>query len=190
MFFSLLIIHWFATQVTSKVEGTMGYEDFVYFILAEEDKSSVPSLEYWFKYVDLDGNGILTRHDAECMEEEAVLFEDVLCKISDMIGPEVETLCLMILWLLYAQAILVFKESVSLKSYITMPDLKGSKLSGDIYNMLFNLNKFMAFETHDPLLVREKPTLTEWDRFAHREYIRLSMNGSGEVRDELLEAPL
>ena len=40
-------IHWFATQVTSKVEGTMGYEDFVYFILAEEDKSSVPSLEYW-----------------------------------------------------------------------------------------------------------------------------------------------
>lgn len=45
----------------------------------------------------------------ECMEEEAVLFEDVLCQISDMIGPEVETLCLMILWLLYAQAILVFK---------------------------------------------------------------------------------
>ncbi|PKU61544.1 hypothetical protein MA16_Dca029005 [Dendrobium catenatum] len=30
----------------SKVEGKMGYEDFVYFILAEEDKSSEPSLEY------------------------------------------------------------------------------------------------------------------------------------------------
>jgi len=25
----------------------MGYEDFVYFMLAEEDKSSEPSLEYW-----------------------------------------------------------------------------------------------------------------------------------------------
>lgn len=25
----------------------MCYEDFVYFILAEEDKSSEPSLEYW-----------------------------------------------------------------------------------------------------------------------------------------------
>jgi len=25
----------------------MGYEDFVYFILSEEDKSSEPSLEYW-----------------------------------------------------------------------------------------------------------------------------------------------
>ena len=44
---------------------------------------------------------------------------------------------------------------------------------------------------------RENPTLSEWDRFAHREYIRLSMeedvedasNGSAEVWDESLEAP-
>lgn len=28
----------------------MGYEDFVFFILAEEDKSSEPSLEYWYIY--------------------------------------------------------------------------------------------------------------------------------------------
>lgn len=44
---------------------------------------------------------------------------------------------------------------------------------------------------------RENPTLTEWDRFAHREYIRLSMEedgedasiGSGDVWDETVEAP-
>lgn len=44
---------------------------------------------------------------------------------------------------------------------------------------------------------RENPTLTEWDRFAHREYIWLSMeadaddasNGSADVWDESLEAP-
>ena len=35
-------------KFTSKVEGKMNYEDFVYFILAEEDKSSEPSLEYWY----------------------------------------------------------------------------------------------------------------------------------------------
>jgi hypothetical protein len=35
-------------KFTSKVEGKMGYEDFVYFILSEEDKSSDPSLEYWY----------------------------------------------------------------------------------------------------------------------------------------------
>ncbi|GAV82993.1 EF_hand_3 domain-containing protein/EF_hand_5 domain-containing protein [Cephalotus follicularis] len=173
-------------KFTSKVEGKMGYEDFVYFILSEEDKSSEPSLEYWFKCIDLDGNGVLTRnemqffyeeqlHRMECMAQEPVLFEDILCQIIDMIGPESE-------------------------SYIALSDLKGCKLSGSVFNILFNLNKFMAFETRDPFLIRqerENPTLTEWDRFAHREYIRLSMeedvedasNGSAEVWDESLEAP-
>ena len=40
-----------ARKFTSKVEGKMGYEDFVYFILSEEDKSSEPSLEYWYVYM-------------------------------------------------------------------------------------------------------------------------------------------
>ncbi|KAJ4955477.1 hypothetical protein NE237_012260 [Protea cynaroides] len=151
-------------KFTSKVEGKMGYEDFVYFMLSEEDKSSEPSLEYWFKCIDLDGNGVLTHnemqffyeeqlHRMECMAQEPVLFEDILCQMVDMIGPENE-------------------------SYFTLRDLKGCKLSGNIFNILFNLNKFMAFETRDPFLIRqerEDPTLTEWDRFAHREYIRLSM---------------
>ncbi|KAK3028126.1 hypothetical protein RJ639_038987 [Escallonia herrerae] len=171
----------------SKIEGKMGYEDFVYFMLAEEDKSSEPSLEYWFKCIDLDGNGVLTRnemqffyeeqlHRMECMGQEPVLFEDILCQLVDMISPERE-------------------------DYITLRDFKGCKLSGHVFNILFNLNKFMAFETRDPFLIRqqerEDPTLTEWDRFAHREYIRLSMeedgedasNGSAEVWDESLEAP-
>lgn len=173
-------------KFTSKVEGKMGYEDFVYFILSEEDKSSEISLEYWFKCIDLDGNGLLTRnemqffyeeqlHRMECMAQEPVRFEDILCQIIDMIGPEDD-------------------------SYLTLNDLKGKKLAGSVFNILFNLNKFMAFETRDPFLIRqerENPNLTEWDRFAHREYIRLSMeedvedgsNGSGDVWDESLEAP-
>ncbi|MCD9639137.1 hypothetical protein HAX54_023491 [Datura stramonium] len=173
-------------KFTSKVEGKMGYEDFVYFILSEEDKTSEPSLEYWFKCIDLDGNGVLTRnemqffyeeqlHRMECMGQEPVLFEDILCQMVDMISPEDE-------------------------SYFMLRDLKGKKLSGSVFNILFNLNKFMAFETRDPFLIRqerENPNLTEWDRFAHREYIRLSMeedaedasNGSADVWDESLEAP-
>ncbi|KMZ73509.1 Serine/threonine protein phosphatase 2A regulatory subunit B'subunit alpha [Zostera marina] len=169
-------------KFTSKVEGKMGYEDFVYFMLAEEDKSSVPSLEYWFKSIDLDGNGILTCnemqffyeeqfHRMECASQEPVLFEDILCQMVDMIFPQNE-------------------------SFFTLKDLKSCKLSGHIFNILFNLNKFMIYETRDPFILRqerEDPTLTEWDRFARREYIRLSMeedaasNGSGEVWDEPLE---
>eukprot|EP00268_Persea_americana_P021292 TRINITY_DN2124_c0_g1_i7.p1 TRINITY_DN2124_c0_g1~~TRINITY_DN2124_c0_g1_i7.p1 ORF type:complete len:541 (+),score=106.02 TRINITY_DN2124_c0_g1_i7:755-2377(+) len=173
-------------KFTSKVDGKMGYEDFVYFMLSEEDKSSEPSLEYWLKCIDLDGNGLLTPnemqffyeeqlHRMECMAQEPVLFEDILCQMVDMIGPEREC-C------------------------FSLRDLKNCKLSGNVFNILFNLNKFMAFETRDPFLIRqerEDPTLTEWDRFARREYIRLSMeedgddasNGSAEVWDESLEAP-
>ncbi|XP_015076522.1 serine/threonine protein phosphatase 2A regulatory subunit B''beta-like isoform X2 [Solanum pennellii] len=173
-------------KFTSKVEGKMGYEDFVYFILSEEDKTSEPGLEYWFKCIDLDGNSILTRnemqffyeeqlHRMECMGQEPVLFEDILCQMVDMINPEDQ-------------------------SYFALRDLKGNKLSSSVFNVLFNLNKFMAFETRDPFLIRqerENPNLTEWDRFAHREYIRLSMeedaedasNGSADVWDESLEAP-
>ncbi|XP_040957319.1 serine/threonine protein phosphatase 2A regulatory subunit B''beta isoform X2 [Gossypium hirsutum] len=179
------------TLFSAKVKGKMGYEDFVYFILSEEDKSLEPGLEYWFKCIDLDGNGVLTPnelqffyeeqlHRMECMAQETVLFEDVLCQIVDMIRPEKE-------------------------DYISLRDMKSCKLSGHVFNILFNLNKFIAFETRDPFLIRqiylflerENPTLTEWDRFAHREYIRLSMeediedasNGSGDIWDESFEAP-
>ncbi|KAL5208264.1 hypothetical protein ABZP36_032699 [Zizania latifolia] len=173
-------------KFTSKVEGKMGYEDFVHFILSEEDKSSEPSQEFWFRCVDLDGNGILTHnelqfffkeqlHRMECMAQEPVLYEDILCQLIDMIGPEDE-------------------------NCFTLKDFRRCKLSGHFFNILFNLNKFMAFEARDPFLIRqmrEEPSLTDWDRFARREYIRLAMeedgedasNASGDVWDESLESP-
>ncbi|KAJ0112671.1 hypothetical protein Patl1_01748 [Pistacia atlantica] len=131
-------------KFSSGVEGKMNYEDFVYFMLSEEDKSSEPSIEYWFKCIDLDENGVITYnemqffyeeqlHRMECISQEPVLFGDILCQIVDMIAPQ----------------------------------------------------------------EREDPSLTEWDRFAHREYIRLSMeedvdnvsNGSAEPWEGSLEAP-
>jgi serine/threonine-protein phosphatase 2A regulatory subunit B'' len=50
--------------------GKMGYEDFVYFMLCEEDKSSPQALEYWFKVIDLDDNGIITPQEMEYFYEE------------------------------------------------------------------------------------------------------------------------
>jgi hypothetical protein len=49
-FWLVLILSQVPRKFTSKVEGKMGYEDFVYFILSEEDKSSEPSLEYWYLF--------------------------------------------------------------------------------------------------------------------------------------------
>ena len=41
----------------------MGYEDFVWFIMSEEDKSSEMALDYWFKCCDLDGDGCLRANE-------------------------------------------------------------------------------------------------------------------------------
>ena len=41
----------------------MGYEDFVYFILSEEDKTNNISLDYWFKCIDLDCDGALRANE-------------------------------------------------------------------------------------------------------------------------------
>ena len=46
-------------QFSSGQAGLMGYEDFVWFILSEEDKASDTALEYWFRCVDLDCDGVL-----------------------------------------------------------------------------------------------------------------------------------
>ena len=142
----------------------MGYEDFTWFILSEEDKSTPVALDYWFQCVDLDGDGVITPtemeffydeqlHRMECISQEPVLFPDILCQMTDMINPRVP-------------------------GSLTLQDLKKSKLSTSLFNVLFNLNKFIAFETRDPFLIkqeREQEGLTDWDRFARAEYIRLSM---------------
>ncbi|CAI9768361.1 unnamed protein product [Fraxinus pennsylvanica] len=160
-------------KFTSKVEGKMGYEDFAYFILSEEDKSSETSLEYWFKCIDLDANGVITRNEMQYFYEDQkqrmehlgrvpVPFEKILCQIVDMINPQD-------------------------KGYFTLRDIKGSKLSGSVFNILFNTKKFLDFEKrHNSVLIsqaRENPNWTEWDHFAHREYILLSTDNvsSGSI---------
>ena len=63
-----------------------------------EDKSTPLALEYWFRCVDLDGNAALTPSELaffyeeqlqrmECLSQEPVLFEDILCQMSDMLQP-------------------------------------------------------------------------------------------------------
>ena len=67
----------------------------------------------------------------ECLSQEPVLFEDVLCQIHDMVQPAEEGI-------------------------FTLQDLKRQKsLAGILFNILFNLNKFIAFETRDPFVVRQ-----------------------------------
>ena len=58
----------------SKESGKMGYEDFVWFIMSEEDKSSEMALDYWFKCCDLDGDG--------CLRANEMLVGSVYCRVA------------------------------------------------------------------------------------------------------------
>jgi len=171
-------------RFVSGVEGKMGYEDFCWFILSEEDKTSPMSLEYWFLCIDLDCDGGVAAsemryfyeeqlHRMECLSQEPVLFEDILCQLHDMVKP-------------------------AHQSRFHLSDLKGCKLAGNFFNILFNLNKFIAFETRDPFVIRQEREdghLTEWDRFARAEYVRLSMEEEGDdgggtdMLEDSLDAP-
>lgn len=57
------------------------------------------------------------------------------------------------------------------ETYFTLRDLKKCKLSGNIFNILFNLNKFMAFETRDPFLIRQVITVLHWSVWIHCVYL-------------------
>eukprot|EP01063_Lacrimia_lanifica_P040212 TRINITY_DN9049_c0_g1_i1.p2 TRINITY_DN9049_c0_g1~~TRINITY_DN9049_c0_g1_i1.p2 ORF type:complete len:671 (+),score=255.74 TRINITY_DN9049_c0_g1_i1:87-2099(+) len=155
----------------SDVPGKMSYEDFVWFCLCEEDKTTNRSLEYWFRCTDIDEDGLLTGYELDCffkeqkakMEssyQETVAYEDILCQMFDMISP-------------------------SSKIGLSLADIKRCRVSGNFFNALFNLNKFIAFEQRDPFVAhaeKQLPEKTEWDRFAKVEYDRMS-NEAGEQED-------
>jgi Ca2+-binding EF-hand superfamily protein len=150
--------------------GFMSYTDFIWFCLSEEDKTSETAVDYWFRCVDMDGDGLITMYDMEyfykeqlhrmeCFGHEPVQIRDILCQLLDMVKPN------------------------SQPPHIKRSDLKGCRLAGSFFNVLFNLNKFFALEARDPLQIRQEhatPELTDWDRFAALEYLRLSAEEEGE----------
>ncbi|CAI5746649.1 unnamed protein product [Peronospora destructor] len=152
----------------------MSYEDFIYFMLSEEDKANPVSIRYWFELIDTTEDGVLRAdemrvfyrhqmHRMECLGHEVVPFEDILCQMSDLLHPE--------------------KEGEFYHKDFIRPDK--IRVSGVFFNVLFNLSKFIEFEQRDPFLLRQQiaePELTDWDRYARAEYARLAMEE--ESRDE------
>lgn len=150
-------------RLTAPEPGKMGYEDFCWFLLSEEDKTTPQSIEYWFRCVDLDGNGSIDPTEMkyfyqeqlqrmECISQEVVSFADVVCQLHDMIKPDKE-------------------------GRFTLKDLRRSPLASNFFNILFNLNKFIAFEQRDPFQMRADAAqgLSDWERFARAEYDQMAL---------------
>eukprot|EP00743_Colponemidia_sp_Colp-15_P004816 GILK01005188.1.p1 GENE.GILK01005188.1~~GILK01005188.1.p1 ORF type:complete len:593 (-),score=112.50 GILK01005188.1:181-1884(-) len=153
-------------RLRAKEKDTMVFEDFVWYLLSEEGKMSERAIEYWFKVVDLDGDGIIKAvemqyfyeeqvHRLECLNHEAVSFPDIICQLNDMIHPEVE-------------------------GEFRLDELKKRRhQAGTFFNVLLNLNKFVNYEQRDPFALKQEmaqnPDWSDWDRYANVEYQRLVM---------------
>ncbi|CAM9138928.1 unnamed protein product, partial [Discosporangium mesarthrocarpum] len=162
----------------SDPRATMTYEDYVYFMLSEEDRGNKHSLRYWFTCVDLDGDGCIGHmemrlfydsqiHRMESLGHEVVPFEDVVCQMWDML-------------------------KLGDRNYVTLQDFlkpEALKVAGVFFDALFNLNKFIGFEQRDPFAERQKrndPFKTNWDsRFAFHDYNRLAAEDERDVGDSL-----
>jgi serine/threonine-protein phosphatase 2A regulatory subunit B'' len=146
--------------------GKMGYHDFVWFALSEEDKTNDISIEFWFRCIDIDNDGVITAFEMahfyreqlyrmHCLHVEPISLADLMCQLNDMIKPN--------------------KEAT-----FTLADFKKEQsrpMAAHFFNALGNLNKFVAHETRDPYSIRQEratPHLTDWDRFAQIEYNRLA----------------
>jgi serine/threonine-protein phosphatase 2A regulatory subunit B'' len=43
----------------------MNYDDFMFFLMCEEDKTHPRSIDYWFRIIDLDANYILGPYEMD-----------------------------------------------------------------------------------------------------------------------------
>ncbi|TMW53856.1 hypothetical protein DOY81_001141 [Sarcophaga bullata] len=137
-------------------EPKMSYTDFVWFLLSEEDKRTPTAIEYWFRCMDIDGDGLLSMYELEYFYEEqqqrmesigieSLPFEDCLCQMLDMIKPK-------------------------RRDAITLGDLKNCKMTHVFFDTFFNLEKYLDHEQRDPFASQRDEYSTDWDRFAAQEY--------------------
>ncbi|XP_037652985.1 serine/threonine-protein phosphatase 2A regulatory subunit B'' subunit beta-like isoform X7 [Choloepus didactylus] len=118
-------------------EGKLSYADFVWFLISEEDKKTPTSIEYWFRCMDLDGDGTLSMYELEFFYEEqsrrldsmaieALPFEDCLCQMLDLVRPQSE-------------------------GKITLQDLKKCKQANVFFDTFFNIEKYLDHEQKEQM---------------------------------------
>ncbi|XP_057171799.1 serine/threonine-protein phosphatase 2A regulatory subunit B'' subunit alpha isoform X2 [Ursus arctos] len=158
---------------TVQKEGRMSYADFVWFLISEEDKRNPTSIEYWFRCMDVDGDGVLSMYELEYFYEEQcermeamgiepLPFHDLLCQMLDLVKPATD-------------------------GKITLRDLKRCRMAHIFYDTFFNLEKYLDHEQRDPFAVQkdvenEGPEPSDWDRFAAEEYETLVAEESAQAQ--------
>jgi len=157
-------------------DGLMEYEDFVFFLLSEEHKGSREGTGYWFRVLDVDGDGRLTLDDLSFFYDEqarrqaalghdVVSFSDVMTQLWDAVQPKQP-------------------------GFIALADLRRTGMAALFVNVLTNIHQFLASELSDAHRHSAGSTLTEWDRWAQAEYARLEEEEEAEETDTEMDEAL
>jgi len=148
-------------KFVSEEKYMMSYEDFIYYMISEEDKTSPTSIKYWFKVIDLNNEGFITKKEMEYFYEEQIeklknnkkevmKFKDVFNKIKSLVPPKME-------------------NKWYLQNFLDNP-----KNSSIVFNMLLNMNKINNKEK-DSLIIKDIENgkdYSDWDIFAYKEFKR------------------
>ena len=153
-----------------KEPDTVSFFDFVYFIMAVEDKTTETALRLWYKVCDLDDDGIISFHELDRLykmqkekEEQngmnPVPYKYVLSQMLDLIG--------------------------NVDAGITMSQLRSIQNRDLFWNTFVDFKKFNQSEFKDPLFEMNMNAafsgMNEWDVFCQLEYARLSQAEEGEI---------
>ncbi|KAF9130563.1 Serine/threonine-protein phosphatase 2A regulatory subunit B'' subunit beta [Mortierella sp. 14UC] len=112
----------------------MTYKGFIWFLLAETDKQTATSIEYWFRCMDLDGDGLLTVFELEQLFQEQAArmtilgmesfgFRDAICQMQDLVSPKEHGL-------------------------VRLTDLKQCGQAGPFIDLFCNVVRWRNFEAH------------------------------------------
>ncbi|RUS16666.1 hypothetical protein BC937DRAFT_90945 [Endogone sp. FLAS-F59071] len=134
---------------TPSEESKMSYLDFIWFLLSEVDKQSPTSIEYWFRCLDIDGDGLISTYElAYFYEEQAqrqimfdvpehdrLKFEDAICQAC---------------YFFQLHYIIVSRNDLVKPAVIgqfTLQDLKRCKMAERFIDMFTNLSKLQMHES-------------------------------------------
>ncbi|KAJ1984897.1 Serine/threonine-protein phosphatase 2A regulatory subunit B'' subunit alpha [Dimargaris verticillata] len=131
-------------QPTARHAYQMSYRDFVWFLLSEIDKTTPTAIDYWFRCLDLDNDGVISVYELEYFYQEqvdrmeinsgeVVELGDCICQIMDMVRPATPGL-------------------------VTARDLKQSPYPAPVIDMFINFSRFVDYENNH---VMRQQQLTE-----------------------------